>query len=517
MMQIPFEQFLRVLWYEAFRYRWLLVAGFLLINAVAIAAGLWWPPSYVSSTTILVEQKNIIQPLMKGTAVAGDIQDQAKIAREIIFSRKVMTKTLQHIGLLQQGQSNVEQERIIDAGKDRTKILNVGPNLIRIEYHDRKPERAYEATRTFAELFIAESLNTQAKESQAAYDFIDSQVQEYHDKLTHAEQALKEFRSANVDARPGTSAEVSKRVGGLEDEIEKTSLELKEARIQEESIEKQLSGEASITVSLTRESQYTERIVDLQSQLETLRLTYHDTYPDIVRIKHQIEDLKEALAKVRKKREEARKAAKEGHRVLVDENIRVNPIYQRLKQQLFETRTKIQTLNTRLADAQGRLKTERNRAARVSAGEALLAELTRDYEVNRDIYQDLLRRRENARVSRNLDRDKQQLTLRVQEPAILPVEPSGLRLLYVVLAGGVLSIAIPLGILLGAIQFDPRIRLETVISKRLKLPVMTVVPQLWSPKRRRSLRHQLQWIVGMGTIGVAALGVFGILRMMEVL
>ena len=38
--------------------------------------------------------------------------------------------------------------------------------------------------------------------------------------------------------------------------------------------------------------------------------------------------------------------------------------------------------------------------------ESALAELTRDYEVNRDIYQDMLRRRENARVSMELDRER---------------------------------------------------------------------------------------------------------------
>jgi len=516
-MQIPFEQLLRVAWYEAFRHRWLLIAGFLLINVVAIAAGLSWPPSYLSSTTILVEQKNIIQPLMQGAAVAGDIRDQAKIAREVIFSRKVMTKTLEQIGVLQEGQSDLRQEKIFEATKDRTRITNVGPNIIRVEYQDRDPERAFKATKAFADLFIAESFASQAKESQSAYDFIDGQVGEYHEKLTRAEQALKEFRTANIDARPGTSAEVAKRVDELEVAIEKTALLQKEAKIEEESIEKQLSGEAEITLNLTRESQYTARIAELQAQLENLRLTYRDTYPDIVRIKHQIEDLTESLTKARHDREDARKAAQAGQQTFVDENVRFNPIYQRLKQQLFDTRTKIQTLNARFGEAKSRLKTEIDRATRVHGGEALLSELTRDYEVNRDIYQDLLRRRENARVSRNLDRDKQELTLRVQEPAVLPIQPNGLRLMYIVLAGTVLSVVAPLGLLLAFIQLDPRIRLESVVSKRLKLPVMTVVPQLWSPNERRSLRRQLQWIAGVATIGVGALAVFGVLRAIEVL
>ena len=51
------------------------------------------------------------------------------------------------------------------------------------------------------------------------------------------------------------------------------------------------------------------------------------------------------------------------------------------------------------------LNSELDRSRRIAASESALAELTRDYEVNRDIYQDLLKRRENARVSMNLDEE----------------------------------------------------------------------------------------------------------------
>lgn len=516
-MQIPFEQLVRVLWYEAFRHRRVLTAGFLLINAVIIAAAIWWPPTYQSSTTILVEQKNIIQPLMQGAAVATDARDQAKIAREIVFNRKVLTQVLEHVGLMHQGLTDVEQEKAVERAKERTKIVNVGPNLIRMEFKDRDPDRAHRATQKLAELFISESLGSEAHESQAAFEFIDKQVKEYHEKLTKAEEALKEFRSENLDARPGTASNVSKRIDELQAGIDRTSLELKEAKIKEGSLEKQLSGEAEVSVHLTRESQYTGRIVELQSQLENLRLTYHDTYPDIVRIKHQIEDLKEALANSRRERDEARKAAKAANQTYIDENIRLNPIYQQLKQQLFDTRTNLETLNARLNEGKVRLRTEVERATRVHGGEATLAELTRDYEVNRDIYQDLLRRRENARVSRNLGRDKQEQTLRVHEPAFLPVQPSGLRFMHMIVAGGVISVLLPFGILYGMIQLDPRIRLESAISKRLKLPVAAVIPHFWSPRERQVLTGQLQWTAALVTITIGALAVFGALRAIQVL
>lgn len=515
-MKIPFDEFLRVLWYEVFRHRMLLIGAFLVINAAIVLVALNWPPTYQSSTTILVEQKNIIQPLMQGTAVATDVRDQARIAREIVFSRKVLTEALTHSGLLQDGQTDIQQEKIIEAAKGRTKIVNVGTNLIRIEYKDRNPERAYATTQKFAELFMLESLGSQAQESQAAFEFIDRQVREYHEKLTQAEEALKQFRSENLDARPGTATEVSRRIDELEAAIERTSLEIKEARIKEASIEKQLSGEAEVTVALTRESQYTARIAELRSQLEDLRLNYHDTYPDIVRLKHQIEDLREALAKSRREREEALKAAQATNRTYVDESVRVNPIYQQLKQQLFDTRTNIQTLQARLAEAKERLNVEMERAARIHSGEATLAELTRDYEVNRDIYQDLLRRRENARVSRNLDRDKQELALQVHEPAFLPLQPSGMRFLHIVIGGLVLSVVLPIGVLYGFLQLDPRVRLQSIIATRLKLPVLTVVPHYWTPSERQVMDRQLQWLAVLAVLSIVAVGVFATLRASQV-
>lgn len=516
-MSVPFDQVLRVISFEALRYRRPIVVGAMLVNVVVIGVALISPPRYQSSTTIFVEQKNIIQPLMQGAAVSADVRDHAKIARETIFSRKLMTQALEHAGWLSKGQSDLEQEKIIDAAKSRTTITNVGPNLIRIEYRDRDPERAYRTTQKFADLFISESLGAQAAESQAAFDFIDSQVKEYHEKLVQAEQQLKEFRSKNVDARPGTEADISKRIDALQSTIEKTSLELKEAKIKEASIEKQLSGEAEISINVSRESQLVTRIAELQSQIDNLRLTYHDTYPDVVRLKHQIEDLKEEVVSVRKQREEARKNPKAASQSAIDESARLNPVYQQLKQQLFDTRTNIETLTTRLNEHKALLQSGFARATRIHGGEATLAELARDYEVNRDIYQDLLRRRENARVSKSLDRDKQVQTMRIHEPAFLPLQKSGIKFSQIAIAGLLLSIVAPFGILFALTQIDPRIRYETVLSSRLKLQVLGVVPHLWMPKESQLLFRELQWMGTALTSTILALVVFGLLRAIQVL
>lgn len=488
---------------EIFYSRRAVVGIFVTVSVVLLALGLGWPKGYVASTTIVVDEKNIIQPLMQGTAVTTEVGDRARLAREIIFGKKLMTQILIDTGWMKEDLSPKDQEDTIKRLIKQTTIANLARNVIKIDYRDDDPERAFLTAKRYAELFISGALDTKAAESQAAFDFIDKQVQEYHAKLVQAEEQLREFRSANVDALPGSDTDIGTRLGALQTRIEQAVQELKEAEIRKQSFEKQLSGEAEVATVLSREGQFRSRIGELQSQLETLRLSYHDTYPDIVRLRHQIADLNESIAADRRQRE----AAKAGGRVVVDEGLINNPMYQQLKRDLSTTQVNIDTLNARIAEAKRQLAGALERGKRVHGGEATLAELTRDYQVNRDIYQDLLKRRENARVSKNLDTEKQGLNFRIQEPATLPLEPSGLRFGHFILGALLFGALIPLGLVYARLQFDPRIRIGTMAVERNKLPLLAVVPHLWPPGETHAVRQEVMWLnlVVMGTLGAMAL------------
>lgn len=489
-MSLRPDQILKVLANEAFYYRKALVLVFLVINVVMLGLGLIWPKGFTSSTTILVEDKKIIQPLMQGAAVATEVADRSRLAREIILGRKIMNQILEHGGWLKGNPTPTEQEKIIEKLAKRTTITGAGKDLIKIEYKDDDPQRAFRTTQKYAELFISESLGTKIDESRAAFEFIDKQTQEYHDKLLKAEEQLKEFRSANLDARPGTDADISTRLNLLQTRIEQASQDLKEAEVKKMSLEKQLSGEAEVATALSREGQYRSRIAELQSRLETLRLSYHDNYPDIIQIKHQIEDLNQAIVEERQRRESAKASGK----MVIDEGVINNPMYQQLKQELSQTRVNVEMLAARISEAKRQLQQELERGRRVHGGEATLAELTRDYQVNRDIYQDLLKRRENARVSMNLDKEKQGLTIKIQEPATLPLSPSGLRFLHFVIGGLALGVLLPFGLLYAKLHLDSRLRLGVLISEKHKVPLLAVVPHLWAPTEAQAMRRELAWL-----------------------
>lgn len=493
-MQLAIEQLVKSLVGETIKYRSFVVAVFVVVSLTILTIGFFWPKVYTATTSIVASDRNIIKPLMEGAAVTTEIRDHTAMAKEIIYGRKIMNEVLKAGGWLSEELSAFDWEKLATDVQNHTEVS--GKNVIKISYQDNDPVRAFKVTKTFADMFISQSAVAKDEESRSAFEFINKQVEEYHAKLVDAENKLKEFRTENIDAAPGAEGDISARISTLLARIENTTLELKEAMIKRDSIEKQLSGEAEATVSFSREGQYRNRIGELQNELEKLRLTYHDTYPDIASIKGQIEDLKRAILDEKQRREDLRDKKSDDFQVDLDETITANPLYQELRSELAKTNTQVATLESRVKENKRLLDSELDRAKRMHGGEATLAELTRDYQVNRDIYQDLLRRRENARVSMNMDQERQGIIFKIQEPAVIPATPSGLRFIHFAIASLMFGLLVPIGGIYLIQQMDPRVRHEYIISEKIGIPVLAVVPELKTPSELHSLNISM-WVISV--------------------
>lgn len=499
------QALLPVLVEEGRRRRVALGLVFGVIALAALVAGVLWPKKYEASTTILVQESNIIAPLMQGAATPTANANRAGIARAVILSRKVMDQVLAGGGWMARHPSPVEVDNIIHGIKARTNVQFSRDNLLTISYYDSDPERTYEVTRLFGQLFISESLASKQRESREAFEFIDNQVEAYKRKLTSAEEKLKAYRENNADARPGSDAATAARINELRSQVENARMDLMEKRSQEASLVAQLSGESEVSGVQTAEGFYRAQLADLQAQLDKLLLTYTDDYPDVVRVRHQMQDLQQQMAQAGR-----RKTAPAANGAPAPEaNVQFNPLYQQLKSNLSALRGDIAATTARMNASQTMLDQEMERSRRIAGSENATAELTRDYDVNRDVYQDLLKRRENARVSMNLDAKQQGLTFIVQNPAIMPLTPTGLRFMHFGLAGIALGLALPLGLLFGIARFDPRVRSAEQLERLTGLPTLATVPYYATPQDRRRRRlGNLALLLILALVGAAYLVVF---------
>ena len=457
-----------------------LTAIFAAIAVLTLLVGLFvLAKNYTASVTILAQDSDIIQPLLEGSAVPTGVADRAGMARQIIYGRKVLSEIL-HVGGWDRDESlsAIEKDRLMEDIRNRAVVTNPRPDLVTITYRDTDPERTFRVADAFGAQFISEALAAKERESREAYEFIDKQVQAYHRKLTDAENNLQEYRSRNADAQPGSATDVNTRITALRTQVEQTRMSLLEQESRENSIASQLSGESAVTSVQTRETLYRTQLIELQAELDRLLLTYTERHPDVMRIRHQMEDMQRQIDQERSRPASARSATG-------SEDSQLNPLYQELRSQLAQSRREVAATRSRMGVAESLLNTELDRSRRIAASESVLAELTRDYEVNREIYQDLLRRRENARVSMGLDQENRGLTLRVQDPAIMPLRPSGLRLMHIAAVGLLAAIAVPLGLLWLLVRFDPRIRSPQLIETRSRYPLLATIPAYPSPRERR--------------------------------
>ena len=277
---VPVSELAPLLVREARRHNLLLALVFSVIALFALLFGLFvLERSYESSATILAQQSDIIQPLLEGRAVATGVVDHAGIARQVIFGRRVMSEILEVGGWMAATPSPIEQDRLMESIRGRTQVSAPRPNLILIGYRDNDPTRAFRVADAFARLFIEESREAKQRESRDAYEFIDSQVRDYHAKLTEAEQSLLQYRSRNVDAHPGSEADVNARINALRTQVEQARMGLLEQQSRAQSLEAQLAGESEVTAVATRESLYRGQLLELREGAHGIDEVGHRAQP----------------------------------------------------------------------------------------------------------------------------------------------------------------------------------------------------------------------------------------------
>jgi len=168
-----------------------------------------------------------------------------------------------------------------------------------------------------------------------------------------------------------------------------------------------------------------------------------------------------------------------------------NPFKQQLQLQAVEADAMVAGLQTRVQEFERRVKELEKKVDTVPEVEAELARLNRDYEVNKNQYDELLKRRELAYMAQEADQSEDDVKVKIIEPPRVPLLPTGPnRLLFssIVLLlglgiGGALSVALS--------QMNPRIIDVPDLKDITGLPVIGVISMTSSPLHRQQRRYEL--------------------------
>lgn len=494
-MDAPFyKQVIQAVFRELIQFKSLVAAVFIITSFVVLLAGYLYPKQYVTSSLLYADVTNIITPLLKGRAVSTELHRPSK-AREVLYTNRIMTRVVEEAGLITEDTLPMEIDRMITHIRKNTLIKPEGDNYFRVTYTDLDPDLSFNIHNALIKVFITDAADTQREESRGAYQFIDAQVKSYQRKLQEAEGRLKDFNATNRD---GTAESVNNRIEELRQGIEEMQIEIDEQDARAIALESQLTSEGQFLAKRSKVDALVERLAVMQGQLDTLRLSYQETYPDIVSLKDQIAELQGDIA-------ETEAAAATGGMRSGGET---NPYYQELKSRMVEAKVEQGTLRKRKAVLERMLAEEYDRSSRIAERRAEFTELTRDYNVTKDVYEEMLQRKEAARLSMTLDIEGQGVSYKIQQPAVFPVAPSGIQFWHLALAGPFIGLLLPLGLLVAYVLVDPRVRFTSVLQDLLPADVslLGVVPHYNTPVAKRVLKSDM---LAYGGLALVAMAVYG--------
>ena len=168
-------------------------------------------------------------------------------------------------------------------------------------------------------------------------------------------------------------------------------------------------------------------------------------------------------------------------------------------------------MRARVNEYTTRFNTLRQQANMVPQVETDLVQLTRDYEVNKSNFEQLLARRGSAQMSEDMEAQADVIDFRVIDPPYVPPTPSYPNkplLLSVVL---LLALAGGAGIAFIISQVRPVVVDRAGIADVTEYPVLGSVTMVWNEAQRKSRRKNLvAWLASAGSLAGAYVVLLGI-------
>ncbi|MBB5018876.1 polysaccharide chain length determinant protein (PEP-CTERM system associated) [Chitinivorax tropicus] len=479
----------------AWNFRW-----YALASSWVLALGGWifvytMPDRFESSARVYVDTQSMLKPLMNGIAVQPNVDQQISIMSKTLISRPNIEKVIRMADLDLKIKTAEEKESLIDRLTKRISIKSTGrDNLFEIGYEDTRPETARNVVQALMTIFVEGSLGDKRKDADTARRFLDEQIKAYELKLVQAENALKEFKRQHIGQMPEDGKDYYSQLTAVGGALNQAKLELAEAQRSRDAIKSQLAGDELVVIPQQGDDaaginpELDARIQALKKNLDSLRLNYTEQHPDIIAAKRIIDQL-----------EDQRKQEAKTHKPATYSN--QNPGMQQLKMALVDAEARVAALTARVGEYTNRFNQFRAAANAIPQVEADFTQLNRDYQVNKQNYENLLARRESAHLSGEMDASANVVDFRVIDPPRLPSQPSAPNrpLLMIAVLGVAVAGGLAVALLLSQLRptFNSRRELRDVTG----LPILGSISMIWTPEQRRKSR-QGAWIYASSYAGL---------------
>ncbi|MGB1110168.1 MAG: XrtA system polysaccharide chain length determinant [Gammaproteobacteria bacterium] len=519
------------------RFRWYMMAIAWVICIVGWVMVFRMPDQWDVQARVYVETQSMLRNVMQGLAVSNPVEERIRLMTQKMLSRPNLEKVARMTDMDLKVRDPREMEELVTALGSQISISGASrQNIFTISYQSHDPQLAKRVVQALLNIFVEDTLGANRKDTDIAQQFLETQIREYESRLVNAEDRLKEFKRKHVGMMPGQGGGYYQRMESSENALKQVQLELREAEIRRDEIQRQMEGYEPV-VLLPEEPVIEEepvlpadapsptplidqRLAALAQQLDGLLLRYTEKHPDVVAMKDQMESLEaqrkekvKAHLQAQAKREQRVMPSAPGAEDFGFGGGPSDPVMMEMKVALAQAEAEVASLTVRSDEYKRRVNELGEMVDTLPQVEAELAKLNRNYDVNKRKYESLLERYETARISNEADQSADDVKFRIIDPPRVPLVPSGPNrplFLVVVLVGG-LGAGVAMALVLSVIRpiFDSRFSLTNATG----LPVLGTVTMVWTPGQQWRRRVSMVTFV---VSGFALVSVFGGVMVLEI-
>ncbi len=461
------------------RRRWWIVIGAVSGLALGLLLYLVLPPTYESRTSVLVEPQEVPEAFIRSTITPFDFKHRLATLQDRVTSHENLDRLIDAIGAERLDPAgNLSREQLmgvirgglsVSGGTGGGNRRMAWTTVFEVGYTARDPQLAADVARAVTESFIEENLRDRSEQAAETASFLDQELEKLRLEVESQEEKIRAFRFERMGSLPSQLETNLRGLDRLNLELA-SNLEAQTAESQRIALLRRQLDElrANAPTVMGSPSDVQQLLAAARTELVQLELIYTDDHPNVQALRERIRSLEQRLAR------QPRTTPDPGASRLA----LASPAVTAVRSELGAAQMGLDARKREEAQIRQRIQELQARVDETPEREQEIADLTRDYTNLTKTYHELLGKKYEASLARNLELAKKGERFKLLRPDRVPgspVWPDPMLLLPGGLGAGLACVA--LLILVTEIR-NPAFRSVNRLTRSLGLPVFASIPHI---------------------------------------
>ena len=508
------------------RRKWLIVFSFLAIVLAGTVYCVLAPELYKSSTTILIIPQSVPADYVRST-ISVKVEQQLATIKQQVLSRTTLTKVMEELRLFEKERKEMAPEALVELMRKRVGIEVIqgrsrdSSDAFTLSFLYENPKSAMHAASRLASFFIDENLKTREQQAVGTSEFLESQLKETKARLEELEAKVKEYKMRFMGELPQQMDANLRMLTGLQERLRSNETSARALEDRKAFLQAQLGlMERSVTVgdngqTVSAYSRDPSQALENQLALKRARLAeltskYTPRHPTVIAAEKEVAELEMRVAATQGSVSLPPDGKPPGGALPASASSSLEGMgeLRRMKAQLESSAVEIASLKTEKKTIEQNIASVQQKIERSPKREQEMISLIRDYENQKQSYDDLLKKKLEADVSQNLEKRQKGTQFQILDPANLPERPFTPDRKKVMGISLLAALALGFGGAIFLETMDQTLRDVPDFKHLYKVPILGCIPVVQDLRYERGRKLRRAAVIGGLVTFTVAVSVF---------